>query len=105
VPQLLNVNAQTGTTYTYVLSDTGKQVTHSNAGAITATIPLNVFTVNAVIMGLQLGAGQVTFAVAGGVTLNARGITPPIKTAGQYAPFTLQMTSANVWIASGDISA
>lgn len=33
------VNAQTGTTYTYLTTDCGKLVTHSNAGAIAATLP------------------------------------------------------------------
>jgi len=33
------VNAQTGTTYTYVSSDWGKLVTHTNASAIAATLP------------------------------------------------------------------
>jgi hypothetical protein len=33
------VNAQTGTTYTYVTGDCGKLVTHSNAAAIAGTLP------------------------------------------------------------------
>lgn len=33
------VNAQTGTSYTYVTGDKGKLVTHSNAGAIAGTLP------------------------------------------------------------------
>ena len=108
LPQGVVVNAQSGTTYTLVLSDAFKQVQFSNAGGITLTIPTNAsvaFPLNTIIMGLQLGAGQVTIAVAGGVTCTARGITPPIKAAGQYAPFTLQKTGTDVWIASGDISA
>jgi hypothetical protein len=47
---------------------------------------MRYFAVNAIIMGLQVGAGQITLAVAGGVTLAARGITPPIKTLGQGSP-------------------
>lgn len=105
VPQNLTVNAQVGTTYTLALADAWAQVTLNNAGAITLTIPLNVFAVNTMISGLQLGAGQVTIAVAGGVTCVARGITPPIKAAGQYAPFFLQQYANNAWVASGDISA
>lgn len=33
------VNAQTGTSYTYVTGDKGKLITHSNAAAIAATLP------------------------------------------------------------------
>jgi len=34
------VNAQVGTTYTYLTTDVGKLVTHTNAGAIAATLPV-----------------------------------------------------------------
>ena len=40
----LSFNAQTGTTYTLVASDSGKLVTTSNASAVTVTIPPSVFT-------------------------------------------------------------
>jgi hypothetical protein len=35
----IEVNAQTGTTYTYVTGDRGKLVTHTNAAAIAGTLP------------------------------------------------------------------
>lgn len=35
----LNVNAQTGTTYTFLNTDCGKLVTFSNASAVAATLP------------------------------------------------------------------
>jgi len=39
----LSFNAQTGTTYTLVASDSAKLVTTSNASAVTVTIPPSVF--------------------------------------------------------------
>jgi len=38
------INAQTGTTYTLVASDSAKLVTTSNASAVTVTIPPSVFS-------------------------------------------------------------
>ena len=38
---MIALNAQTGTTYTFVLSDDGKLCTFDNASPITATIPAN----------------------------------------------------------------
>ena len=67
-----DVNAQTGTTYTLVLTDAGKQVTLTNASAVTVTVPLNssvAFTIGTRIYLLNLGAGIVTIAGAGGVTV------------------------------------
>ena len=37
----VSVNAQTGTTYTLVLTDAGKVVTLANASAVTLTVPPN----------------------------------------------------------------
>ena len=73
------INAQTGTTYTTVLTDESKLVTLNNGSAITLTIPANssvAYPVGTKIDITQLGAGQVTVAGAGGVTVNA---TPTLK--------------------------
>jgi len=67
-------NAQTGTSYTLVLSDAGKVVTMNNASANTVTIPPNssvAFPIGTKIMITQLGAGSTTIAAGSGVTLNA----------------------------------
>jgi hypothetical protein len=67
-----DVNTQTGTTYTLVLADAGKQVTLSNASAVTVTVPLNssvAYTIGTRILLLNLGVGTVTVAGSGGVTL------------------------------------
>ena len=70
------INAQTGTTYTLVLTDNSKLITLSNAGAITLTIPTNAtvaFPIGCQIDLVQLGAGAVTVAGVSGVTINSKG--------------------------------
>lgn len=99
-------NAQTGTTYTLVLTDAGKMVTLSNASAITLTVPLNssvAFPVNTRIDLLQYGAGQVTVAATGGVTIYSKGSA--LKLSAQYAGATLWKKATDTWVLVGDISA
>lgn len=103
--QLPLINAQTGTTYTLVLSDAGKMVTLSNAAAIAVTIPLEssvAFAIGTSVDMLQLGAGQVTVAGAGGVTVNA---TPGLKTRAQYSALTALKIASDSWVVVGDLSA
>jgi len=67
------INDQTGTTYTFVLADGGEYVRCTNAAAITVTVPNNAavaYPIGTQIAVRQGGAGQVTFAPGGGVTLN-----------------------------------
>ena len=99
------LNAQTGTTYTLVLTDAGKLVTLSNAAAITLTVPLESsvgYAIGSSIDIVQIGAGQVTVAGAGGVTVNA---TPGLKLRAQYSAGTLIKTASNTWLLVGDLSA
>lgn len=99
-------NAQTGTTYTLVLTDAGKMVTLSNASAITLTVPTNAsvaFPTNTRIDLLQYGAGQVTIAAAGGVTINSK--ASALKLSAQYAGATLWKKASDTWVLVGDISA
>lgn len=99
-------NAQTGTTYTLVLTDAGKMVTLSNASAITLTVPLNssvAFPTNTRIDLLQYGAGQVTIAAAGGVTIYSK--ASALKLSAQYAGATLWKKASDTWVLVGDISA
>jgi hypothetical protein len=96
------VNPQTGTSYTPVLTDAGKLITMTNAGASTFTVPPNSsvpFPVYTEMEVLQLGAGLVTLAAGAGVTVNAVGAH--LAMAGQYARTKLIQTAANVWVASG----
>lgn len=88
-------NAQTGNTYTFVLSDTGKTVTANNAGSQTYTIPPTAsvaWTANTTLTVLNLGAGVVTFAAGAGVT-----VTNTAATLAQYATAQLIRTGLNAW--------
>jgi hypothetical protein len=96
-------NAQTGTSYTLVLTDAGKMVTLSNASAITLTIPTNAsvaFPVDTRIDLLQYGAGQVT---VGGAGVTIRSFGSKLKLAGQYSGATLWKKDTNEWVLMGDI--
>lgn len=99
------LNAQTGTTYTLVLTDAGKLITLSNAAAIALTVPLASsvgYAIGTSIDMVQIGAGQVTVAGTGGVTVNA---TPGLKFRAQYSAATLLKIAADTWILVGDLSA
>jgi hypothetical protein len=102
--QNLTLNAQTGTTYTLVLTDNGRLVTLSNAAAITLTVPLNssvAFATGAVVNIQQIGAGQVTVAGASGVTVTGTGT----KLRTQYSAAALVKTGTDSWTLIGDLSA
>ncbi len=101
--QNLTLNAQTGTTYTLVLTDNGRLVTLSNAAAITLTVPLNssvAFATGAVINIQQIGAGQVTVAGASGVTLNGTGTA----LRAQWSAASLVKTATDTWTLIGDLA-
>jgi len=98
------INAQTGTTYTTVIGDASKLVTLSNASAITLTIPANssvAYPVGTKIDFAQVGAGQVTVAGAGGVTVNS---TPTLKFRAQYSGATCIKTATDTWLLVGDLA-
>lgn len=102
------VNAQTGTTYTFVLTDRDDLVTASNASAQTYTIPLNssvAFPTGTLVNLIQIGAGQVTVQGAGGVTVLSTGATAATpKTRVQYSVLTLVKAGTDTWYATGDIA-
>ena len=102
----LEINAQTGTTYTLVLSDRGGLVTLANASPITLTVPTNAsvaFAVGTQIGLLQTGAGQVTIAGASGVTVTSFGSLT--KLAGNGALAVLVKTGTNTWYLMGQLVA
>lgn len=97
------INAQTGTTYTLVLTDDGKLVTCTNAGAITLTVPPNssvAFPVGAQVDVAVMGAGMVTVTPGSGVTVNG---TPSLVTRAQYSAVTLIKLATDTWLAVGDL--
>lgn len=106
--QNLTLNAQTGTTYTLVLTDNGRLVTLSNASAITVTVPLNssvAYATGAIINVQQIGAGQVTIQGASGVTITSTGATATAPvTRAQYSAASIIKTSTDSWTVIGDIS-
>ena len=106
----LALNAQTGTTYTFALTDNGKLVTASNASAQTYSIPTNAttaFPVGTQINIIQIGAGQVTIQAAssGTTTVSSTGATataPKLRT--QFSAATLIKASTDLWYVTGDIA-
>jgi len=105
----LTLNAQTGTTYTFVLTDNrNKLVTASNASAQTYTIPLNssvAFPTGSMINIIAIGAGQVTIQGASGVTVASTGATssaPKLRV--QYSAATLIKVGTDSWYVVGDIA-
>ena len=102
------VNAQVGTTYTFVLTDRDDLVTASNSSSQTYTIPLNssvAFPTGSLVNLIQIGTGQVTVVGAGGVTLNSTGATSAQpKTRARYSVMTLIKAGTDTWYATGDVS-
>ena len=102
----LDYNAQTGTTYTLVLTDAGKLVTLNNGSAIALTVPTNAsvaFDIGDQINLLQLGAGQVTVAGDAGVTVGSQG--SKLKLNGQYSAATCVKIATDVWVLVGNTAA
>jgi len=103
---IIAINAQTGATYTAVLTDDGKLVTMSNASANTITIPPNssvAYGIGTQINIAQLGAGQTTIVAGSGVTLNSAGAK--LKLDSQYAVATCVKTDTNTWFVVGNLKA
>lgn len=105
----LALNAQTGTTYTFVLADAEfKLVTASNAASQTYTIPLNssvAYATGSIINVIQIGTGQVTIQGAGGVTVASTGATATApKLRAQYSAASLIKVGTDSWYVVGDIA-
>jgi len=86
----LAFNAQTGTSYTLVASDSGKLVSLSNAAGITLTLPISVYAAGEQINIIATGTGQVTLAAASGATIVSTGATsaaPKLRV--QYSAATI----------------
>jgi hypothetical protein len=107
----LSINANTSTTYTFVLADNGKLVTSNNASAQTLSIPTNASV--AYPIGTQInvawitGAGQPTInAVTPGTTtvLSTGGTStaPKLRVANSVA--TCIKIATDTWLVTGDIS-
>jgi hypothetical protein len=101
--QLVGVNLQAAS-YQPIISDVNKLILMNVAGANNFTVPTNAtvaFAIGTVFGVTQFGAGQTTLVAAGGVTIN----TPSsLTTRAQYSTVVLVQTSANVWLAGGDLT-
>lgn len=103
------INAQTGTSYTFVLADGASQgghplVTSSNASTQTLTVPPNssvAYPTGDQIDVCQVGAGKMTIAAGSGVTINSNGSL--LSAAGQYICLTLIKTATNTWLLIGNL--
>jgi hypothetical protein len=99
-PKEVDINAQTGTTYTLALSDAPGIVTMDNAGANTLTIPTNAsvaFPTGSLVEVWQLGAGTTTVEGDTGVTLN--GVSAgSVDLDAAYAPATLRKIDTDEWL-------
>ena len=110
MPKSSVINAQTGTTYTPVLTDANALVTLNNASAISVTIPTNASV--AYTIGTQLnfawitGAGQPTISAVtpGTTTIISTGATsasPKLRVANSVA--TAIKIATDIWLVTGDI--
>ena len=101
----LQINAQTGTTYTFVLADAGKMVTSSNGSAQTLTVPPNssvAFAVGTQVIIQNIGSANATLAEGSGVTINSKDDSKEID--GQYAAATLIKTATDTWSLIGALA-
>lgn len=101
----LALNAQVGTSYTLVASDSSKLVTSSNAASVIITVPPSIFAAGEQINVQSIGAGLTSFVAGSGVTITSTGAAPtaPILRA-QYSACTVICTASNVFTIVGDLS-
>jgi len=101
----LAINAQTGTTYTFVIADAGKLVTSSNGSAQTFTVPPNssvAFDVGTQILVQNIGSANCTLAQGSGVTIQSVDSNKEID--GQYAAASLIKTATDTWSLIGSLT-
>jgi len=102
--KLITENAQTGASYTLVLSDANKLVSMNNGSGNTLVIPLNssvAFPIGTQILVKQKGAGQTIFLPTGGVITESY-LNKTISL-GQYSLFTLIKTNTDTWSLGGNL--
>ena len=100
----LSINTQAGA-YTLVLADQGGGVMVNSTSANALTIPPNssvAFPVGTTVVVAALNTGITTLTPGVGVTIVG---TPGLKLRTRYSGATCIQTSANTWLALGDLSA
>jgi hypothetical protein len=103
-----DINDQTGTSYTFALSDSKAVVTLNNANNITASVPTNstAFPIGSSITIVQYGLGQVTIQALtpGTTTIISNAVTPAApRLRGILSSATLIKASVEGWIVIGDV--
>ena len=95
-----DINTQTGTTYTLVLTDRDKIVEMNNGSANTLTVPTNAsvaFPVGTTLTVIQYGAGSTTVEGDTGVTVN--GVSAgSVAVDSQYGGVALYKRATDEWI-------
>lgn len=96
--QPAGVNAQTGTSYTFVLADKEKTITASNASPVAFTIPTNTsvaYPIGTRLYLINVGAGTLTVQGTTGVTVN--GTAQGSTTIAQHASKIATKLATNTW--------
>lgn len=102
-----DINANTGTLFTFALTDASELVTTSNAGTQTLVIPDNAsvaFGTGDVLNVVRAGTGPVIFNQASGVTIKSVGSTataPALRA--QYSAASAFFEGSDTWYVVGDI--
>lgn len=89
--------------YTLVIGDAYKIVEMNKGSGVTLTVPNNdsvAFPIGCEIIISQIGAGQITVAAAGGVTIRTR---ETLLCLAQYGVMHLYKRGTNEWVLSGDL--
>jgi hypothetical protein len=106
----LAFTADSGSSYTAVLTDNGKVVTMDNGSANTFRIPTNAsvaFPIGTQINVLSIGAGQTTInaVTSGTTTIQSTGATaaaPKLRV--RYSMATAIKAGTDLWYVTGDVS-
>jgi hypothetical protein len=106
----LAFNADSGTSYTAVLTDNGKVVTMNNGSGNTFRIPTNAsvaFPIGTQLNVLSIGAGQTTInaVTSGTTTIQSTGAAPaaPLLRV-RYSAATCVKAGTDLWYVFGDIA-
>ena len=108
-PLAVTTNAQTGTTYTLVLTDNGDYIEMNNASANTLTVPPNssvAFPVGSQVTVIQTGTGTTTIAPGSGVTINYFSPTSAATRTlrAQWTAATLIKRASDTWVLIGNLT-
>lgn len=103
---VLGINAQTGTSYTFALTDAGDLVTMNNASANTITVPPNssvAFPVGTVLTVRQKGVGQTTIVEGSGVTIEVAS-SKGLLISERYEWASIVKEATNTWSIAGGLT-